>query len=303
MSAPVSSLSPAPPAAGLFRPRLRRRNWVGRIFSALFVLMAFAGTAVLALLLIEVYRVGRPWLSWNLLTRPNAPIPEFAGVQSALWGTVWLIGLTAVFSLPVGVGAAIYLQEYARPNRLTRFIHLNIANLAGVPSIVYGILGLAVFVRWMALGHSVLAGALTLSLLILPVIIIASQEALVAVPHSIRLAAYALGATRWQMVRYHVLPAAMPGILTGVILALSRAIGEAAPLILVGAVTYIASVPDGPLSGFTALPLQIFNWSEKPQEAFRELAAAAIIVLLAILLTMNAVAVGIRTWEQRKRLW
>lgn len=290
-------------AVTLFEPRLRQRRLMGRLASVLFMAMAFAGTAVLAVLLIEVYRVGRPWLNWELLTRLPAPIPEEAGVKSALWGTVWLISLTAVFSLPLGVGAAVYLEEYAASTRLTRFIHLNIANLAGVPSIVYGILGLAVFTRWLQLGHSVLAGALTMSLLILPVIIIASREALTAVPSSIRLAAYALGATRWQMIRHHVLPAAVPGMLTGVILALSRAIGEAAPLILVGAITYIDTTPSGLLSDFSALPLQIYNWSDRPDAEFRQLAAAAIIVLLVILLSMNAAAIGIRTWRQRKRLW
>lgn len=287
----------------LFEPRLQRRKRVGRLFAALFMGLSFLGTAILAVLLVEVFREGRAWLTFSFLDSFPSNIPAKAGVKSALWGTIWVISFTALFSLPTGVGAAIYLEEYATRNRFTRFIQLNIANLAGVPSIVYGILGLAVFVRWLALGHSVLAGALTMSLLILPVIIIASREALAAVPKSIRLAAYALGATRWQMVRHHVLPAALPGILTGVILALSRAIGEAAPLIVVGAVSYLATVPRGPLDDFSALPLQIYRWTDLPNPQFRQLAAAGIVVLLVILLSMNALAVGIRTWQQRKRLW
>jgi phosphate transport system permease protein len=190
--------------------------------------------------------------------------------------------------------AAIYLEEYAPKNRFTAFIEVNIANLAGVPSIVYGILGLAVFVRFMGLERSVLAGAMTMSLLVMPVIIIAAKEAIRAVPSSLRQAAFAVGATRWQVVRHHVLPSAIPGILTGVILALSRAIGETAPLIMIGALTYVAFVPEGPLDEFTALPIQIFNWTARPQETFHELAAGGIIVLLAILLLMNATAVYIR---------
>jgi phosphate transport system permease protein len=222
--------------------------------------------------------------------------------------------MTALISVPVGVGAAIYLHEFAGTNRFTRFIQLNIANLAGVPSIVYGILGLTLFVRgWqielfgkprdLSFGRSVLAGALTMSLLILPVIIIATREALAAVPQSLRLGAYALGATRWQTVRHHVLPAALPGMMTGVILALSRAIGEAAPLIMLGALTYVAFVPSSPLDAFTALPIQIYYWSDQPQVEFHHLAAAGIIVLLAVLLSMNAVAIAIRTWQQRNSAW
>jgi phosphate transport system permease protein len=205
-----------------------------------------------------------------------------------------LVTLTASLAIPIGVLAAIYLEEYALKNRFTAFIEVNIANLAGVPSIVYGILGLAVFVRFMGLERSVLAGAMTMSLLVMPVIIIAAKEAIRAVPSSLRQAAFAVGATRWQVVRHHVLPSAIPGILTGVILALSRAIGETAPLIMIGALTYVAFVPEGPLDEFTALPIQIFNWTARPQETFHELAAGGIIVLLAILLLMNATAVYIR---------
>lgn len=289
---------------GLFALRLERRRRIGRVFHAVCFVFTLSGIAALAVLLLDIFFDGWRWLSVSFLTRyPSWIDPARGGIKSALWGTIWVIGITAAVSIPVGVGAAVYLQEYARQNRVTRFIQLNIANLAGVPSIVYGILGLAVFIRWMALGRSVLSGALTMSLLILPVIIIASQEALSAVPNSIRHAAYALGATRWQMIRHHVLPAALPGIMTGVILALSRAIGEAAPLVMIGAQAYVTFTPRGPMDAFTVLPIQIFNWADQPQEEFHHLAAAAILVLLAILLSMNALAIGIRSWQQRKRPW
>lgn len=292
------------PLDDAFRPRLAARRAVGRVFAALCALLGVMAVAALAVLLVRIFLDGWGRLSFGFLTRfPSDMMPETAGIKSALYGTLWLIGLTALFSVPIGVGAAIYLEEYARKNRFTRFIQLNIANLAGVPSIVYGILGLAVFVRWMVLGRSVLAGSLTMSLLILPVIIMASQEALAAVPPTIRQAAYALGATRWQVVWGHVLPAALPGIMTGIILALSRAIGEAAPLVTLGAVTYISFVPSSPMSDFTALPLQIYNWSDRALPIYHELAAAGIIVLLVVLLSMNALAVGIRSWQQRKHPW
>jgi phosphate transport system permease protein len=204
-------------------------------------------------------------------------------------------------SFPLGVGTAVWLEEYAPNNRLTRVIETNIANLAGVPSIVYGILGLAVFVRAMALGRSILSAALTLSLLVLPVIIIAAQEAIRAVPNSVRLGAYALGATRWEAIRHHVLPMSLPGILTGMILALSRAVGEAAPVILVGALGFIAFAPGKPTDPFTVIPFQIYSWISRPQVEFHDLAAAAGIVLLALLLTMNAAAIYLRNRYTRKR--
>jgi phosphate transport system permease protein len=261
----------------------------------------FAALAFLAVLLIQIIGQGASFISLRFLTSlPSTLAPETGGIYSPLWGTIWVICLTGILAVPVGVAAAVYLEEYAPKNRLTRLIQLNIANLAGVPSIVYGILGLAVFIRMMHLGRSVLAGSLTMSLLVLPVIIIASRESLAAVPDSIRQAAYALGATRWQVTRYHVLPAAIPGIMTGVILALSRAIGEAAPLIMIGALTYVAYVPRGLGDAFTALPIQIYNWSSQPDPVFHQLAAAAIIVLLALLLSMNAVAIAIRSRQQRK---
>lgn len=250
--------------------------------------------AILGMLLYQVSILGLPWLDAQFLSSFPSRFPEKAGIRSALAGTLWLITLTAAISIPVGALAAVYLEEYAKPTRLTEFININIANLAGVPSIVYGIIGLAIFVRFFALERSVIAGALTMSLLILPVIIIASKEAIKAVPGSLREAAFAVGATRWQVIRSHVLPAALPGMLTGVILALSRAIGETAPLIMIGALTYVAFVPAGPMDEFTALPIQIFNWTSRPQQEFHELASAGIVVLLLVLLVTNALAVFIR---------
>jgi phosphate transport system permease protein len=229
--------------------------------------------------------------------------PTKAGFKSAVVGSMWLLGLTALISIPIGIAAAVYLEEYAAKNRLSRFIELNISNLAGVPSIVYGILGLALFVRWLGWGRSVLAGAATMSLLILPVIIIAAREAIKAVPSSIRQGAFALGATRWQVVSQHVLPSAVPGILTGIILSMSRAIGETAPMIMIGALSYVAFVPRGPMDDFTVLPIQIFNWVSFPQKEFHMLAACGILLLLAVLLTMNALAIIIRFRAQRNLKW
>jgi phosphate transport system permease protein len=273
---------------------LRRRHLTASLFKALCIGFTLFAVSVLGLLIAQVGTDGLPWLDAQFLNNFPSRFPEKAGVKSALYGTLWVVSLTALIALPMGVLAAIYLEDYAPASRLTRVIEVNIANLAGVPSIVYGILGLAIFVRFFGLERSVLAGAMTMSLLILPVIIISSKEAIRAVPSSIRLAAYAVGATQWQVVRSHVLPAAIPGILTGVILALSRAIGETAPLIMIGALTYVAFTPEGPMDEFTALPIQIFNWASRPQAEFHELAAAGIIVLLAVLLTMNALAVLIR---------
>jgi phosphate transport system permease protein len=225
--------------------------------------------------------------------------PRLAGFRTGIMGSLWLLGLVAIFAIPVGVGAAVFLEEYTPPGWFRRTIQINIANLAGVPSIVYGLLGLALFVdafgfQTLGLGPSLLAGALTLGLLILPVIVIATQEALRTVPSSLRQAAMALGATRWQVVRDHVLPSAVPGILTGVILALSRAIGETAPLIMVGAAASIGMLPTGPSSRFTILPFEIYNAAKEPNRMFEAVAAGGILLLLALLLTMNAAAIFIR---------
>ena len=273
---------------------LKERHRISAAFKLFCLSVTCLAVAILGILILEVTLLGLPWLNFDFLTRFPSRFPEKAGILAGLAGTLWLVTLTAAIAIPIGVLAAVYLEEYAKPGRVSTFITINIANLAGVPSIVYGIIGLAIFVRFFGLDRSVLAGAMTMSLLILPVIIIASREAIKAVPSSLRQVAFALGATRWQVTRDHVLPQAMPGILTGVILALSRAIGETAPLIMIGALTYIAFVPEGPMDEFTALPIQIYNWTSRPQEAFHELASAGIIVLLLVLLIMNATAVWIR---------
>lgn len=283
-----------------FQPNSRRRHRAGTIFKVVCLVSIAFSILSLALLLFDVVRDGAGWLSIDLLTHYPSRIPARAGIKSAILGTLWMMGLTAAVSFPIGVGAAIYLEEYAPKNWLTRILQTNIANLAGVPSIVYGILGLAIFVRYFALGRSVIAGALTLALLILPVIIIASQEAIKAVPGSLREASYGVGATKWQTIRYHIFPVALPGILTGTILSLSRAIGETAPLIMIGALTFIAFPPMSPMDPFTVLPIQIFNWTAKPQQEFHELAAAAIIVLLVLLLVMNAAAIFLRNRYQKR---
>lgn len=282
----------------VFRRRLPLRKGVGDVLYVLFLLAVLVGIGGLIILLIQVLTQGLPWLNWNFISSFPSRHPEEAGIFSALMGTVWLMGLTALFTVPVGVGAAIYLEEYAPKNWLTRLIEVNISNLAGVPSIVYGLLGLTIFVGWMALGRSLLAGALTLGLLVLPIVILASREAIRALPWTYREAAYALGATRWQVTRGVVLPAAIPGILTGTILAMSRAIGEAAPVIAISALVYLTFIPTDPLDRFTVLPIQIFNWVTRPQDDFRGLAAAGIIVLLIILLSMNALAIYLRNRYQ-----
>lgn len=284
-----------------FDPRTRVRKRAGAAFRWLCFAAVCIGIVSLVILLFDLARDGIPVLSGDFLTRYPSRIPERAGIRSAILGTLWMMGLVAAFSFPLGVGAAIYLEEYAPKNWFTRLLQTNIANLAGVPSIVYGILGLALFVRFFALQRSVLSGALTLSLLILPVVIIAAQEAIRAVPKSLREASYGLGATRWQTIRHHVLPVAMPGILTGTILALSRAIGETAPLIMIGALTFIAFSPTSPMDPFTVLPIQIFNWTSLPSEEFHRLAAGAIVVLLVALLLMNATAIYLRN-RYRKEL-
>lgn len=283
-----------------FRPRARYRRAIGGIFAALFLAATLVGIVALAIMLVDLVRDGAGSLSWKFLISYPSRFATRAGILPALAGSLWVLVLTAVFSFPIGVGTAIWLEEYAPRNRITAVIQTNIANLAGVPSIVFGILGLALFVRALALGRSVVAGALTLTLLILPIIIISAQEAIRAVPNSIRQGALALGATRWQTVRYQVLPMALPGILTGTILALSRAVGETAPLILVGALAFVPFVPRSPTDGFTVLPIQIFNWISRPQPEFHHLAAAGILVLLVVLLGLNAAAVLLRNHYAKK---
>ena len=283
-----------------FHPNNTARKTRGAVFAALGVLSLGIALGALAVLLIDVWRDGRPWLDRQFLTSFDSRFARQAGIKAALYGTVWMMVFTIAISLPLGVASAIYLEEYARDTWLTRFIQINIANLAAVPSIIYGLLGLQVFVRWFALGRSVLAGALTMALLVLPIIIVASREAIRAVPRSLPDASLALGATRWQTIRHHILPYALPGILTGSILAASRAIGETAPLITIGALTLVLFTPSGPLDTFTVLPIQIFNWVSRPQAEFHQVAAAAIMVLLVVLLTMNSLAIVLRQRLQRR---
>jgi phosphate transport system permease protein len=244
-----------------------------------------------------------PRLTWDFLTGLPSRKAELAGILPALAGTVWLMGLTALIAIPVGLGAALYLEEYSRPSRFTALIELNISTLAGVPSIIYGLLGLEVFVRVLGMGRSVLAGAGTLALLLLPMIITASREALRTVPPSLREASYALGADKAQTLGRVVLPMCLPGVLTGVILSLARAIGETAPLITIGALTYVAVVPDSVNSPFTALPIQIFNWTSRPQAAFHVNAAAGIVVLITLMLLLNGAAIWLRARLQRRIYW
>jgi phosphate transport system permease protein len=255
----------------------------------------------LGALLYDVFADGWGRLNWQFLTSIPSRRPAEAGIYSALIGTLYLIGLTTILALPVGVAAAIYLEEYGKGNWLARIIEINIANLAGVPSIIYGLLGLGLFVRALGFGRSVLAGASTMALLVLPIVILSTREALRTVPKSMREGSYALGATKWQTIWHQVLPSALPGLFTGLILALSRAIGETAPLITIGALTYVPFAPDSIWSPFTVLPIQIFNWLSRPQVAFAENAAAGIIVLLILLLAMNSIAIILRDRLQRQR--
>jgi len=273
----------------------------GGIFKALLFFSLFVGFLMLVVLLVDVFKDGLPYLDLALLTNPPSSDPEIAGARPAILATLYIGILLLLFVVPIGVFTAIYLEEYANKTRwYNKLLEINIQNLAAVPSIVYGILGLAFLVRGIGLGRVLLAGAMILTLLVLPTVIIASREAIRSVPDSIRQGAYALGATQWQVVSRQVLPAAIPGIATGSILALSRAIGETAPLIMIGAVTYISFDPTI-LGPFTALPIQIYSFLRLPQEEFKLLAAASIIVLLAILLTLNAFAIYIR--NRYRRSW
>lgn len=283
-----------------FDLRRGRRKTVGAIAAGLFFLATVFGLFVLLALIVDVAVQAMPWLSSAFLTGRPSRIPGRAGIWPAIAGSLWVMGLTGLISVPLGVASALYLEEYAEDGWFLQVIQINIANLAGVPSVIYGILGLALFVRFVALGSSVIAGALTLGLLILPIIIISTQEALRSIPSGIREAAFALGATRSQVIWSHVLPAAAPGILTGVILSLSRAIGETAPLIMVGAAGMVMA-PSSITDPFTVLPIQIFNWTARPQDEFQGLAAAAIVVLMVLLFTMNLSAILLRNYFESKR--
>ncbi len=299
----------------------RSRTRIDRVFKWVCAGVTFFAVAVLLVLIGAILKDGVKHLDWDFLSSGPSRKPDNAGFHIAIIGSLWLMVLTAAFSLPLGVGTAVFLEEYSSKNRLTRFIQLNIANLAGVPSIVYGMVALTAFGRFWGLmstqdpvaigdeysfwhlrlpfGNSVLTGALALTLVVLPVVIIASQEALRAVPNTLRQSSRAMGATRWQTTSKVVLPAALPGIMTGAILAMSRAIGEAAPLLAVGAALFMKFTPENLMSIYTAMPLQIFNWAGRPQEEFHKVAASGIIVLLVILLTFNAAAVVIRAKFQK----
>ena len=276
------------------------RKQLDRLFEVVSMMTLVVALAALAALIYDILSDGASRLSWSFLVNIASRNAEDAGVYHALMGSIWVIALTGLMALPVGVAAAIYLEEYGSRSRIARFIELNIANLAAVPSIIYGLLGLGLFVRLMGMGQSVLAGAATLALLALPVVILSTREALRTVPSSIREGSYALGATKWQTIWNQVLPMALPGVLTGLILALSRAIGETAPLITIGALTYIPFAPDTVWSKFTVLPIQIFNWVSRPQAEFKQNAAAGILVLLVLLLAMNAIAIIVRDRYQRQ---
>jgi len=280
--------------------RMGSRKIVNFLFKGLFMLATTIALLALAILLYRIITQGAGNLSWEFLNNFASRFPEKAGIKAALIGSLWLMAVVAPTSIILGVGSAIYLEEYAKKNRMTSFIRTNISNLAGVPSVVFGLLGLTIFVRALSLGNSVLAAGFTMSLLILPVIIVAAQEAIRAVPNELRDASLGMGATKWQTIVRIILPAAIPGILTGSILALSRAIGETAPLIVIGVPVIIQFLPAGVMDTFTALPMQIYDWSSRPQQEFQAVAAAGIIVLMAVLLTMNSIAALIRNKFQKR---
>ncbi|SIQ59697.1 phosphate ABC transporter permease PstA [Pontibacter lucknowensis] len=278
----------------------RRKDKAFQVFG---IFCTFIGLVVLAIFLIDIVIEGIGRIDWDFLTSLPSRRAARAGILTAWAGTIWILVLSALIAFPLGIAAGVYLEEYAKKTKLSNFLEINIANLAGVPSIIYGLLGLELFVRIMNLGGILLAGALTLSLLILPIIIVTTREAIKAVPRTIRDGSFALGASKWQTVWYQVLPASFGGILTGVILALSRAVGEAAPLIVIGALAYVPFVPSSPMDEFTVLPIQIFNWTSRPQAAFLTNAAAAIIILLLITFLLNGIAVYLRHRQQKKIKW
>lgn len=280
--------------------RMSGRMIVNKIFKTIFFMATLFALLSLAVLFYRIVSQGVGYLTPEFFTNFGSRFPEKAGIKAALVGSLWMMAVVAPVSLILGVGSAIYLEEYAKKNKITQFIRMNIANLAGVPSVVFGLLGLTIFVRALALGNSILAAGFTMSLLILPVIIVASQESIRSVPNHLREASYGMGATKWQTIVKVVLPSAIPGILTGGILALSRAIGETAPLVVIGIPVIIQFLPENLLSQFTAMPMQIFDWAKRPQEAFQHVASAGIIVLMIFLLLMNSIAVFIRNKFQKR---
>jgi phosphate transport system permease protein len=283
--------------------RGQRNRLIDKSFQYVAVGCLSVALGILAIFLVNIFVEGFARIDWDFITGLPSRKASKAGILTAWTGTVWVLGLTAVISIPIGIAAGVYLEEYGKKNRLTNLIEINIANLAGVPSIIYGLVGLEIFVRVLHMGSTLLAGATTLSLLILPIIIVATREALKAVPKTLREASFGLGATQWQTIWHQVLPAASGGILTGIILALSRAIGETAPLIVIGALAYVPFVPKSPMDEFTVLPMQIFNWISRPQHDFQVSGAAAIIVLLLITFAMNGIAVYLRNKWQKRINW
>ncbi len=282
---------------------IRRNRIIDSAFKYVGIACTFFGLIVLLIFLGNILVEGIRRIDWEFLTNLPSRRPDRAGILTAWTGTAWILGLTALIGIPLGIAAGIFLEEYGAKNRMARIIELNIANLAGVPSIIYGLLGLQIFVRNLNMGGSLLAGACTLALLVLPIIIVSTREALKAVPGSLREASYGMGATKWQTIWYQILPAASGGILTGIILALSRAVGETAPLIVIGALAYVPFVAESPFDEFTVLPIQIFNWVSRPQEAFLVNAAAGIIILLTLTFVMNGIAVYLRNRWQKKISW
>lgn len=295
---------PTRPKVVSWQPNVAKRKLTGTLARIVFLLGTMGTVALLILLLSVLVWRGRTWLSWGLLTdMPSSIAADRAGMNSAVVGSFYLVLGASLFSMIIGISTAVLLEEYVQPGRWKRVLQTNISNLAGVPSVVYGLLGLALFVNLMQMGRVLLAGALTMGLLVLPIVIIASQEAVRAVPLGLRQAAYALGATQWQTVRHHVLPAAMPGILTGTILSISRAVGETAPLVVVGAAPFLLFRPDSPFSSYSAMPMQIYTWTRSSKHEFQDLAAAAIIVLMVVLLGMNAIAIFIRQRMSKGARW
>jgi phosphate transport system permease protein len=281
----------------------RKNKIKNEVFKYWGVACTIVALALLAVFIGDILIDGVMRIDWEFIISLPSRNPENAGIWTAMMGTAWILGLTTMIAIPLGVAAGIYLEEYGKKNRLSNLLEINISNLAGVPSIIYGLLGLEVFVRIMDMGASVLAGAMTLSLLILPIIIVATRESIKAVPHTIKQASFALGATKWQTIWNTTLPASFGGILTGIILAISRAIGETAPLIVIGALAYVPFAPSSPLDEFSVLPIQIFNWASRPQHGFIENAAAAIIILLLFTFLMNGIAVFFRNRWQKKVKW
>ncbi len=274
-----------------------------RIFEYFGIVSTFFGLVILAIFIGNIVVDGISRIDWDFMTNLPSRKAERAGIYTAWSGSLWILSLTTLIAFPLGVSAGIYLEEYGKKTRLASLLEVNISNLAGVPSIIYGLLGLEIFVRVFQMGNSVLAGAFTLSLLILPIIIVSTRESIRAVPPSIRAASYGLGATKWQTIWHQVLPSSMGGILTGVILAISRAVGETAPLIVVGALAYVPFAPKSPMDEFTVMPIQIFNWVSRPQHGFTVNAAAAIIILLIITFVMNGIAVYLRNKWEKKISW